>query len=94
MHLTLEWMYWTLPTALFFISLFVVLTVMGIWQTVSPSIERRGFLPISTTPGDRLFVGIITAIFIHLAWLGFTDLSLWIVLPIGVGWIIVVMIWG
>lgn len=92
--MTLEWMYWTLPTAIFFISLFVVLTAMGIWQTISPSEPRRGFLPLATTPGDRLFIGIISTIFIHLAWIGLTDLSLWIVFPIGVGWLIVVMIWG
>jgi predicted small integral membrane protein len=92
--MTLDWMYWTLPTAIFFISLFVVLTAMGIWQTISPSEPRRGFLPLATTPGDRLFIGIISTIFIHLAWIGFTDLSLWIMFPIGVGWLIVVMIWG
>jgi predicted small integral membrane protein len=92
--MSLEWMYWTLPTAIFFIAIFVVLTAMTIWQTVSPSIERRGFLPIPTTPGDRLFIGIITVFYIHLAWLGLTNLSLWIAFPIGVGWIIAVMCWG
>ena len=92
--MSLEWMYWTLPTAIFFIALFLVLTAMTIWQTVSPSIERRGFLPIPTTPGDRLFIGIITAFYILLAWLGFIHWSLWIALPIAVGWIIVVMIFG
>jgi predicted small integral membrane protein len=92
--MNLEWMYWTLPTAIFFIAIFLVLTAMTLWQTLAPSIERRGFLPLSTTPGDRLFIGIISAIYIHLAWLGFTDLSLWIALPIGVIWIIVVMTWG
>lgn len=90
----LDWMYWTWPTAIFFIVIFLVLTAMTIWQTVSPSVPRRGFLPLVTTPGTRLFLGIITAIFIHLAWIGFTDLSLWIVFPFAVGWIIVVMIWG
>jgi len=92
--MNLEWMYWTLPTAIFFMAIFLILTAMTLWQTLSPSIERRGFLPLSTTPGDRLFVGIISAIYLHLAWLGFTDLSLWIIFPIGVGWIIVVMIFG
>jgi predicted small integral membrane protein len=92
--MALEWMYWTLPTAIFFIAIFLILTAMTIWQTVSPSIERRGFLPIPTTPGDRLFIGIITTLYIHLAWLGLTDLSLWIALLVGVGWIIAVMRWG
>ena len=94
MKLTLDWMYWTRPTAIFFIVLFLVLAAMTIWQTLAPSAPRRGFLPLTTTPGDRLFIGIICAAFIHLAWLGFTDLTLWIVFPFAVGWIIVVMIWG
>jgi predicted small integral membrane protein len=92
--MTFEWMYWTLPTAIFFIAIFLILTAMTIWQTVSPSIERRGFLPIPTTPGDRLFIGLLCAGYIHLAWLGLTDLSLWIALLFSVGWVIVVMRWG
>jgi predicted small integral membrane protein len=92
--MTFEWMYWTLPTAIFFIVIFLILTAMTIWQTVSPSIERRGFLPIPTTPGDRLFIGLLSAAYIHLAWLGLTDLSLWIALLFSVGWVIVVMRWG
>ena len=94
MTLTLEWMEWTLPTAIFFITIFLILIAMAIWQSVSPSIERRGFLPIPTTPGDRLFIGLLISAFIFFAWLGLTDLSLWIMLAIAVCWIIVVMRWG
>jgi len=90
----LDWMYWTWPTAIFFIVIFLILVAMTIWQTIAPSVPRRGFLPLSTTPGTRLFVGLLGAAFMHLAWIGFTDLSLWIVLPIAVCWIIAVMIWG
>lgn len=92
--ISLEWMAWTLPTAIFFAVIFLILTGMTIWQTVSPSVPRRGFLPLTTTPGDRLFIGLICAAFMHLAWIGLTTLSLWIVLPFAVTWIIVVMIWG
>ena len=92
--MTFEWMYWTLPTAIFFIAIFLILTAMTIWQTVSPSIERRGFLPIPTTPGDRLFIGLLSSAYIFLAWIGLTDLSLLIFLLIAVGWIMVVMRWG
>jgi len=94
MHLTLAWMEWTKPTAIFFLVIFLILVAMTIWQTLAPSVPRRGFLPLSTTPGTRLFVGLLGAAFMHLAWIGFTDLSLWIVLPIAVCWIIAVMIWG
>ena len=94
MKLSLSWMAWTLPTAIFVISIFLILVAITIWQTVSPSMERRGFLPIPTTPGDRFFIGILTSIYIFLAWVGLTSLSLWILLVIAVSWIIIVMRWG
>jgi predicted small integral membrane protein len=92
--MTFEWMYWTLPTAIFFMAIFLILTAMTIWQTISPSMERRGFLPIPTTPGDRLFIGLLSSAYLFLAWIGLTDLSLLLFLPTAVGWIIVVMRWG
>jgi predicted small integral membrane protein len=92
--MTLEWMAWTLPTAIFFITIALILTAMGIWQVMSPSIERRGFLPIATTRGDRLFIGLLGSAYIQLAWLGLTDLSLYFSLAIAVVWMILVMRWG
>lgn len=92
--MTLEWMAWTLPTAVFFITIGLILTAMGIWQVMSPSIERRGFLPIATTRGDRLFIGLLGSAYIQLAWLGLTDLSLYFSLAIAVVWMILVMRWG
>jgi predicted small integral membrane protein len=92
--MTLEWMAWTLPTAVFFIAIAVILTAMGIWQVISPTIERRGFLPIATTRGDRLFIGLLGSAYIQLAWLGLTDLSLYFALAIAVVWMIIVMRWG
>ncbi len=92
--MTLEWMAWTLPTAVFFIIIALILTGMTIWQVVSPGVERRGFLPIVTTRGDRLFVGLLTSAYIHLAWLGLTDLNLWWATGISVVWMIVLMRWG
>ncbi|MDP4978020.1 MAG: DUF2160 domain-containing protein [Desulfobacterales bacterium] len=92
--MTLEWMAWTLPTAVFFITIALILTAMGIWQVMSPSIERRGFLPIATTRGDRLFIGLLGSAYIQLAWLGLTDLSLYFALAIAVVWMIIVMRWG
>ena len=92
--MNLEWMAWTLPTAVFFITIALILTAMGIWQVMSPSIERRGFLPIATTRGDRLFIGLLGSAYIQLAWLGLTDLSLYFALAIAVVWMIIVMRWG
>ena len=90
----MQWMVWTLPTAVFFASIAAILTGMTIWQVVSPTVERKGFLPIRTTRGDRLFVGLLTSAYIHLAIVGFTDLSIWLALAISVIWMIVLMRWG
>ena len=87
-------MEWTLPTAIFDITIFLILAAMTIWQTVSPSMERRGFLPIPTTPGDRLFIGILGSAYLFFAWIGLTHFALWILPIIVVCWIIVVMVWG
>ena len=94
MKITLSWMMWTLPTAIFCVTIASIVVAMTIWQTISPSLERKGFLPIPTTPGDRFFIGILTSIYIFLAWVGLTSLSLWVLLVIAVCWIIVVMCWG
>lgn len=90
----LEWMAWTLHTAIFFIAIFLMLGGMTVWEIVSPTIERRGFLPLVTTRGDRFFIGLLGSAYIHLAWLGLTDLPLWIAFGIAVVWMIVVMRWG
>ena len=87
----LEWMAWTVPTATFFVAIGLLLTGMTVWQLVSPSIPRRGLLPIETTRGDRLFIGLLGSAYIHLAWIGLTELSLWIALAIAVVWMLLVM---
>lgn len=92
--MSLDWMYWTKPTAIFFIAIFLMLLGMFIWELISPTIERRGFLRVPTTRGTRFFVGLLGSAYIHLAWLGLTDLALWLASPIAVIWMIVVMRWG
>ena len=69
----LEWMAWTLPTALFFIGIAIILAAMTLWQVASPTVERRGLLPMVTTRGDRLFIGLLGSAYIHLGWIGLND---------------------
>lgn len=92
--MNLEWMYWTKPTAIFFIAIFLMILGMLVWELVSPTIERNGFLRFPTTRGTRFFLGLLGSAYIHLAWLGLTDLSLWMALPIAVAWTVIVMRWG
>ncbi|MEJ2044062.1 MAG: DUF2160 domain-containing protein [Reinekea sp.] len=90
----MAWMSWTLPTALFFITIGLMLTGMTIWQFVSPSVERRGFLPLQTTRGDRLFIGLLSSAFIHLAFLANTEIHLAFITFGCSIWMAIVMRWG
>lgn len=69
----LEWMVWTTPVAIFFICIALMLVVMTVWEVKSPVTLRKGFLPIATTRGDRLFIGLLTAAYLNLAWIGLGD---------------------
>ncbi|MCQ0986788.1 DUF2160 domain-containing protein [Jiella marina] len=74
----LSWMAWTWPTAIFFIVIFSLIALMGVWEYVSPGGHPRvGILRFETTRGDRLFVSLLGSAFICLGWLWATDLSLW-----------------
>ncbi|MBY4896284.1 DUF2160 domain-containing protein [Cupriavidus sp. AU9028] len=66
----LNWMVWTTPVAVFFICVAAMLIGMTVWELRSPSAMRKGFLPIPTTRGDRLFIGLMIAAWINLAWVG------------------------
>lgn len=63
-----DWMYWTAPSAIFFILLFASIAAIGIKDHFRPGVERKGFLPIPTTGGDRFFIGVLSTIFIFFAW--------------------------
>ncbi|TMR91807.1 DUF2160 domain-containing protein [Nonomuraea basaltis] len=90
----LEWMVWTLPTALVFIGLALLLVVMAVWARISPPVARRGFLRIETDRGDRLYIGLISAATVLAAWMAVTDLSMWLALGCAVVVVIVIGIWG
>ena len=79
-----SWMAWTLPTGLFFAAIALLLTIFTIWGIRSPSLPRRGFLPMATTRGDRLFVGLLLSAFLNVAWAG---LALWPQPWAGVIWV-------
>ena len=67
------WMAWTLPVAVFFICIVLMLAGMTVWEIKSPTVMRKGFLPIATTRGDRLFVGLLSAAYVNLAFLALSE---------------------
>src|SRR5210317_1245052 len=73
----ITWMAWTWQTASFFIFIALCITVMYFWEKKDPGGNpRKGILTLNTTRGYLLFFSLLSAAFIHLAWLGFTDLNL------------------
>lgn len=90
----MEWMAWTLPTAIFFLVIGLLIAVYTILGIVSPSVPRRGFLPMPTTRGDRLFVGLLGSAYINLAWAGLSGASQWVAVGISVLFMLAVGRWG
>lgn len=88
------WMSWTLPTAAFFAGIALILVAMTTWQVISPCVERKGFLPIETTRGDRLFIGLLSSAFIHLGFVALSDVPLYVATALCVVWMCILMRWG
>jgi len=88
------WMAWTPLTAAFFVAIALLLAAYSVLGVLRPSLPRNGFLPIPTTRGDRLFIGLLGAAFINLAWAGLSDASQWLAALIWLPWLIVVARWG
>ncbi len=97
-----EWMAWTTPVAVFFCCIVLMLLGMTVWELKSPTVLRRGFLPLETTRGDRLFIGLLSAAYVNLifvgisgkltAWLGLeSEPSIWISFVLSMGLLALIM---
>ena len=70
----LSWMAWTWQTAVFFLVIAGLLVGMGIWEWRSPGgAPRHGILGIDTTRGDRLFIGLLSAAYVNLAFVAVSE---------------------
>ena len=68
-----EWMAWTTPVAVFFACIVLMLIGMTLWEVRSPTVLRKGLLPIATTRGDRLFIGLLSAAYVNLAFVAVSE---------------------
>lgn len=73
----LAWMAWTWQTGVFFALLGLTLMGMTALAALRPETPRTGILRFPTTRGDRLFVTLLGAAFIHILWLGILGEPLW-----------------
>lgn len=81
------WMAWTRATLAFFIFVFGFIAILAAVEMRWPGgYERDGILGLTTTRGDRLFIGLLGSAYIFLAWLGLTDALLWAPLGIAAIW--------
>lgn len=71
------WMAWTLATALFFWVIAALILLFLVLAIRFPETPRQGVFRIETTRGDRLFITLLGAAFINLAWLGLVDRAQW-----------------
>ena len=94
MDLEWGWMAWTTPTALFFGVIVLLIAAYTVWGVASPSVPRRGLLPMPTTRGDRLFLGLMGSAWINLAWLGLTEASQWIAVGLSLLFMLIIGRWG
>ena len=68
--MNIAWMAWTPVTAVFFAGIALLLLVFTVLAIKYPETERQGVLWIRSTRGDRLFLSLLGAAFIHLIFLG------------------------
>ena len=68
-----DWMAWTTPVAVFFCCIALMLAGMTVWERKLPTVARKGFLPIVTTRGDRLFIGLLAAAYVNLGFVAISE---------------------
>ena len=73
----LSWMAWTWQTALFFVFIFSMLTILTLLAIYRPETPRVGILRFPTTRGDRFFVTMIGSAFIFIFWMRLGGGALW-----------------
>lgn len=81
------WMAWTPATFALFCGIFGAMAVLTVLEIRRPGgEERRGVLGLTTTRGDRLFISLLGASYIFLAWLGLVGQPVWWPLGISILW--------
>jgi predicted small integral membrane protein len=89
------WMLWTTSSIIGFSVIFGIIIVVNIIDVFRPGYARKGFLPITTTRGDRVFICLVCSILVFFLWMKFVPpaallYSLAVVLPMD----FVLMTWG
>jgi predicted small integral membrane protein len=90
----LEWMVWTSGTVIFAIAVFVGLLAITALAIAFPSAPRKGFLPIRTARGDRIYISLLTTGLVMVLWIIMTDRPLMVGLAVAVVVVSPIVRWG
>ena len=91
----LKWMYWTWQSAVGFGLFALLLLGLTLWDRVRPSVPRKGLLFMTTTRGDRVFLGIAWFLALVFGWLKFApEVSAWWVSALGACSAAAILRWG
>ena len=82
------WMAWTRASLAVFVFIFSFIAIMAVLEWRRPGgNERNGILGLTTTRGDRLFIGLLGSAYIILAWVGLVGTPIWVPVGLAAGWI-------
>jgi predicted small integral membrane protein len=89
------WMHWTVPSAIGVAGVFSLIVGLNVLGKYRPSFPRKGFFPMETNRGDRVFLSIVSSLIVWIFWMRFLPeasllLSFLIIVPL----VVVIMKWG
>jgi predicted small integral membrane protein len=87
-------MAWTTGTLVLVVCVFASLIGLAALAVVRPSTPRKGFLPMPTARGDRIYVGLLGTGLILVLLLALTGAPVVLGVALGAVWLAVVVIWG
>jgi predicted small integral membrane protein len=90
----LEWMAWTTGTAILVACVFAALVGLAVLSAARPSTPRKGFLPMATARGDRIYVGLLGTGLILVLLIALSSAPVVLGLALGAVWMAAVVIWG
>lgn len=90
----LDWMVWTSGTVVFAIAVFAGLLTITALAIAFPSSPRKGFLPIRTARGDRIYISLLSTGLVMVLWIIMTDRPLMVGLAVAVVVAIPIIRWG
>ena len=93
--MSITWMHWHIASVIGVLIFVGAIVGLNVWHAISPGYARKGFLPMTTTRGERAFLSILSFMFINILWLAFVPKIhiIWS-LPISAVLIFIMLKWG